>query len=44
MTLLNILKYPDPFLKTRADQVQSIDSGIKKLISDMIETMSLPEA
>jgi len=41
MALLNILKYPDPFLKTRADPVQSIDSGIKKLISDMIETMCL---
>lgn len=36
---LNILKYPDPFLKTKADPVASVDASIKKLIEDMIETM-----
>lgn len=39
MALLEILKYPDPFLKTRASKVASVDSSVKKLISDMVETM-----
>lgn len=41
MALLNILKYPDPFLKTKAAPVQSIDLEVKKLISDMVETMAM---
>ncbi|MBI5903037.1 MAG: peptide deformylase [Deltaproteobacteria bacterium] len=41
MALLNILKYPDPFLKTKAAPVQSIDLEVNKLISDMVETMAL---
>ena len=36
---LNILKYPDPFLKTKAEPVASVDAPVKKLIEDMIETM-----
>ncbi len=36
--LLNILKYPDPFLKTKAAEVAGIDE-VKALIPDMIETM-----
>lgn len=36
---LNILKYPDPFLKTKAEPVASVDASVKKLIEDMIETM-----
>ena len=39
MTLLNILKYPDPFLAIKAAPVESVDDGIKTLISDMFETM-----
>ncbi len=39
MTLLGILKYPDPFLKTKAKKVESIDDGIRALIRDMTETM-----
>ncbi|MBI5810338.1 MAG: peptide deformylase [Deltaproteobacteria bacterium] len=39
MALLNILKYPDPFLKTKASPVDAVDKGIKTLVSDMIETM-----
>ncbi len=39
MALLGILKYPDPFLKTKAKKVDSIDAGIKALIRDMTETM-----
>lgn len=41
MALLNILKYPDPFLKTKAATVQSIDLEVERLISDMVETMAL---
>lgn len=39
MALLNILKYPDPFLKTKAAPVESVDKDIKAFIDDMIETM-----
>ena len=39
MTLLPILKYPDPFLKTKASKVAAVDEGIKALIRDMTETM-----
>lgn len=39
MPVLNILKYPDPFLKTKAKPVSKIDADIKRLISDMAETM-----
>src|SRR3990167_8037464 len=41
MAILNILKYPDPFLKTRAGRVPSVDASIKALIRDMSETMYL---
>ena len=39
MARLNILEYPDPRLKTVADEVKSFDSELKKLVEDMIETM-----
>jgi peptide deformylase len=39
MALLNILHYPDPRLRTRADAVTEFDSNLKTLISDMFETM-----
>ena len=39
MPILNILKYPDPFLKTKAKPVSKIDADIKRLILDMAETM-----
>lgn len=37
--VLEILKYPDPFLKTRAKPVEAVDDGTRKLIDDMVETM-----
>ncbi|HAO92799.1 MAG: peptide deformylase [Deltaproteobacteria bacterium GWB2_55_19] len=37
--LLDILKYPDPFLKTRAEKVARIDDAVKSLINNMVETM-----
>jgi len=39
MTMLNILKYPDQRLYTIANEVKVFNSNIKKLISDMAETM-----
>lgn len=39
MSVLNILKYPDQILKTKAKLAAEIDDGIRKLIADMVETM-----
>src|SRR5215208_6157385 len=39
MALLPLLYYPDPKLHTLAKPVQAVDARIKKLISDMLETM-----
>lgn len=39
MALLDIVEYPDPFLKTVAKPVENIDEEIKALVSDMAETM-----
>ena len=39
MSLLTILKFPDPFLKTKASPVEKIDDTVKTLIADMTETM-----
>ncbi len=39
MTIREILKYPDPFLKTKAQKVEEVDEEIRALIDDMFETM-----
>ena len=39
MALLNILKYPDPRLRTKAKPVQGVDDGVRELIENMLETM-----
>src|SRR4030042_2683375 len=39
MAVLEILKYPNPLLKKRCQEVGRIDNGLKKLIRDMTETM-----
>ena len=39
MALLNILHFPDPKLRTVAKLVVEFDSKLKKLVSDMFETM-----
>src|SRR3990167_10641117 len=38
MTMLKILQYPDPRLKTIAAPVETIDQEIQKVIDDMFET------
>ena len=39
MALLKILQYPDERLYTVAKRVERVDDGIRKLISDLAETM-----
>ena len=39
MAKLDILRYPDPKLHTVAKPVQAIDTRIRTLVKDMIETM-----
>ena len=39
MTLLDIRIYPDPVLKHRAVEVTKVDSSVKRLLADMVETM-----
>lgn len=39
MTTLEILKYPDPFLKTTAEPVAEVDDSIRGLIDSMTATM-----
>jgi peptide deformylase len=36
---LHIRRYPDEVLKRKAEAVDSIDAGIRRLVDDMIETM-----
>jgi len=39
MATLEILHFPDSRLRTRAQPVEQVDEGVKKLIDDMFETM-----
>ena len=39
MSLLNILQYPDPRLRTKAKPVTVFDAKLSKLADDMLETM-----
>jgi len=39
MALLNILKFPDPRLRTRARPVTEFDDDLRRLVADMFETM-----
>ena len=39
MSLLKILIFPDPRLRTVAEPVGVVDQSIKKLSEDMLETM-----
>lgn len=39
MALLNILKYPDPRLRQKAQAVESVTDEIRQLVDDMAETM-----
>lgn len=39
MAILNLLYYPDPRLRRKAEPVTVVDESIHKLIDDMLETM-----
>ncbi len=39
MSELEILKYPDPFLRTTSEAVPEVDESVRTLIDDMVETM-----
>jgi peptide deformylase len=39
MSILKILKEPDPILRKKSAPVASVDKNIKKLMNDMLETM-----
>ncbi len=39
MSLLNILEFPDPRLRTKAAPVDAVTDEIRRLIDDMFETM-----
>lgn len=39
MARLEILEFPDPRLRTRAEPVENVDAGITQLADDMLETM-----
>ena len=39
MSILKILKEPDPILRKKSAPVASVDKNIKKLMHDMLETM-----
>ena len=39
MTLLNIINYPDPRLRTKGKTVETFDDSLVKLKADMLETM-----
>ncbi len=39
MAILEILEYPDPRLRTKAQFVVSVDDQVRKLLDDLFETM-----
>jgi len=39
MAILNILHYPDPRLRKKALPVENVDTEVKQLVDDMLETM-----
>jgi len=39
MAVLNILEYPDPRLRTRAEPVAAVDDEIRALVDDLFDTM-----
>ena len=39
MALLEILKFPDPRLRTKAQPITKIDDHLRKIVDDMYETM-----
>lgn len=39
MAILEILEFPDPRLRTKAEPVHQVDDNVRQVVSDMFETM-----
>jgi len=39
MAILKIIKFPDPILRKKCQEVKEVNEEIKKLVDDMVETM-----
>jgi len=39
MAILEVLHFPDPQLRTKAEPVEQVDDAIRKLVDDMFETV-----
>lgn len=39
MTILNVLRFPDERLRTKASHVETVNNEVKQIIDDMFETM-----
>jgi len=39
VSILTVLRFPDPRLRTRAERVADVNDGVRKLVDDMFETM-----
>lgn len=39
MATLDILQYPDPYLRHRASPVEAVDDRIRQIVGDMLDTM-----
>ncbi|HEX5304886.1 MAG TPA: peptide deformylase [Dyella sp.] len=39
MSVLNIIEFPDPRLRLRAEPVRTFDAALKQFVADMFETM-----
>ena len=39
MPLLEIIQYPDPMLKMKADEVKNIDAAVQSFVQDMADTL-----
>ena len=39
MSELEVLKYPDPFLRTVCEPLSEVDDDVRRLMDDMVETM-----
>ena len=41
MALMKVLKFPNPVLRKKCEEVATVDEGIKKLVRDMTETIRI---
>ncbi|MCF6281849.1 MAG: peptide deformylase [Candidatus Polarisedimenticolaceae bacterium] len=39
MAILDILRFPDPRLRNKAQRIEQVDAALRRLVDDMLETM-----